>query len=196
MLWGLKWSYIIHSGLGSKKQPVHCLVSHGSIRIQSPPPVDFHQLCSWFRESPEGQVEGIVWHCNDGTLVKVRHSEPRFRRTREAAVRLQYTLSVCVFHRFIAITWDWDGRMGTPTSQTGRWSSMLTGLTTFMTMPRTCSSPFSRWTDTASAGFRTSSWSNEHNSQLWACESQLPGGSISNSTTSSTSFVMQNCRKS
>ncbi|XP_028285707.1 RNA ligase 1 [Parambassis ranga] len=61
-------------GLGSKKLPVHCLVSHGSIRIQSPLPVDFHQLCSWFQESPEGQVEGIVWHCNDGTLVKVhRH---------------------------------------------------------------------------------------------------------------------------
>uniref|UniRef100_A0AAQ5X232 RNA ligase 1 n=1 Tax=Amphiprion ocellaris TaxID=80972 RepID=A0AAQ5X232_AMPOC len=61
-------------GLGSKKQPVHCLVSHGSIRIRNPPPVDFHQLCSWLQESPEGRVEGIVWHCNDGTLVKVhRH---------------------------------------------------------------------------------------------------------------------------
>uniref|UniRef100_A0AAQ6A1S5 RNA ligase 1 n=1 Tax=Amphiprion ocellaris TaxID=80972 RepID=A0AAQ6A1S5_AMPOC len=58
-------------GLGSKKQPVHCLVSHGSIRIRNPPPVDFHQLCSWLQESPEGRVEGIVWHCNDGTLVKV-----------------------------------------------------------------------------------------------------------------------------
>ncbi|XP_054475839.1 uncharacterized protein C12orf29 homolog isoform X2 [Anoplopoma fimbria] len=61
-------------GLGSKKQPVHCLVSHGSVRIKSPPPVDFQQLCSWFQESPEGRVEGIVWHCNDGTLIKVhRH---------------------------------------------------------------------------------------------------------------------------
>lgn len=61
-------------GLGSKKQPVHCLVSHGSIRIRNPPPVDFHQLCSWLQENPEGQVEGIVWHCNDGTLIKVhRH---------------------------------------------------------------------------------------------------------------------------
>ncbi|KAA8590360.1 hypothetical protein FQN60_014294 [Etheostoma spectabile] len=61
-------------GLGSKKQPVHCLVSHGSIGIRNPPPVDFQQLCSWFQESPEGRVEGIVWHCNDGTLIKVhRH---------------------------------------------------------------------------------------------------------------------------
>ncbi|TMS05872.1 Uncharacterized protein E3U43_005122 [Larimichthys crocea] len=61
-------------GLGSKKQPVHCLVSHGSVRIRNPPPVDFQQLSSWFQESPEGRVEGIVWHCNDGTLIKVhRH---------------------------------------------------------------------------------------------------------------------------
>ncbi|XP_056137765.1 uncharacterized protein C12orf29 homolog isoform X2 [Lampris incognitus] len=61
-------------GLGSKKQPVHALVLHGSICIRNPPPVDFQQLRDWFQESPEGCVEGIVWHCNDGTLVKVhRH---------------------------------------------------------------------------------------------------------------------------
>ncbi|MED6233667.1 hypothetical protein ATANTOWER_014734 [Ataeniobius toweri] len=61
-------------GLGSKKQPVHCLVPHGSIQIRNPPPVNFQQLCSWFQESSEGRVEGIVWHCNDGTLIKIhRH---------------------------------------------------------------------------------------------------------------------------
>ncbi|XP_029009953.1 uncharacterized protein C12orf29 homolog [Betta splendens] len=61
-------------GLGSKKQPIHCLVSHGSIRIRDPPPVDFQQLWAWFQENPEGRVEGIVWHCADGSLVKVhRH---------------------------------------------------------------------------------------------------------------------------
>lgn len=59
------------TGLGSKKQPVHCLVSHGSVQIRNPPPVDFQQLCSWFQENPDGRVEGIVWHCNDGTLIKV-----------------------------------------------------------------------------------------------------------------------------
>lgn len=58
-------------GLGSKKQPLHCLVSHGSIRIRNPPPVDVQQLQAWFQESPEGRVEGIVWHCSDGTLLKV-----------------------------------------------------------------------------------------------------------------------------
>ncbi|XP_029952440.1 RNA ligase 1 [Salarias fasciatus] len=61
-------------GLGSKKQPFHCLVPHGSVRVRDPPPVDFRQLTSWFQESPEGRVEGIVWHCNDGMLVKIhRH---------------------------------------------------------------------------------------------------------------------------
>ncbi|KAM9753919.1 RNA ligase 1 isoform 2-T2 [Menidia menidia] len=61
-------------GLGSKKQPVHCLVPHGSIPIRNPPPVAFQHLYSWFQESPEGRVEGIVWHCMDGTLIKVhRH---------------------------------------------------------------------------------------------------------------------------
>ncbi|XP_061576895.1 RNA ligase 1 [Cololabis saira] len=61
-------------GLGSKKQPVHFLVPHGSVAVGDPPPVDLQQLRSWFRESPAGRVEGIVWHCDDGTLVKVhRH---------------------------------------------------------------------------------------------------------------------------
>ncbi|XP_008309389.1 RNA ligase 1 [Cynoglossus semilaevis] len=61
-------------GLGSKKQPLHCLVSHGSIRIRNAPSVDLQQLCSWFQQSPEGRVEGVVWHCDDGTLVKIhRH---------------------------------------------------------------------------------------------------------------------------
>ncbi|XP_068168666.1 RNA ligase 1 [Antennarius striatus] len=61
-------------GLGSRKRPVHYLVSHGSLPIPDPPPVDFQQLRSWFQQRPAGGVEGIVWHCQDGTLVKVhRH---------------------------------------------------------------------------------------------------------------------------
>ncbi|XP_007570386.1 RNA ligase 1 isoform X2 [Poecilia latipinna] len=61
-------------GLGSKKQPIHCLVPHGSIPVRNPPPVNFQLLSSWFQENCEGRVEGIVWHCNDGTLIKIhRH---------------------------------------------------------------------------------------------------------------------------
>ncbi|XP_068458718.1 RNA ligase 1 isoform X2 [Clinocottus analis] len=61
-------------GLGSKKQPVHCLVSHGAVALRDTPPLDRQLLSSWFQERPEGRIEGVVWHCDDGTLVKVhRH---------------------------------------------------------------------------------------------------------------------------
>ncbi|XP_051545921.1 uncharacterized protein C12orf29 homolog isoform X2 [Myxocyprinus asiaticus] len=61
-------------GLGSKKYPVHVLVPHGILQIQNPPQLEYHQLYSWFQECSEGRLEGIVWHCNDGTLVKIhRH---------------------------------------------------------------------------------------------------------------------------
>lgn len=61
-------------GLGCKKRPVHCLVSHGSLPVVDLPPLDLHSLRSWFQTRPEGRVEGVVWHCGDGTLLKVhRH---------------------------------------------------------------------------------------------------------------------------
>lgn len=61
-------------GLGCKRRPVHCLVSHGSIPVSEPPPLDHQSLTTWLQTRPEGRVEGIVWHCANGTLVKVhRH---------------------------------------------------------------------------------------------------------------------------
>ncbi|KAK3564116.1 hypothetical protein QTP86_007617 [Hemibagrus guttatus] len=61
-------------GLGSKKNPLHVLVPHGILHVRNAPAVEFHQLLSWFLDSDEGRVEGIVWHCNDGALVKIhRH---------------------------------------------------------------------------------------------------------------------------
>ncbi|XP_043944361.1 uncharacterized protein C12orf29 homolog [Protopterus annectens] len=60
--------------LGSKKHPIHLLVSHGTIPVQNPPALNQKDLISWFQESKEGEIEGIVWHCTDGTLVKIhRH---------------------------------------------------------------------------------------------------------------------------
>lgn len=60
--------------LGSKKRPLHCLVSHGALPVSEPPPLDLHRLRSWFQTRPEGRVEGVVWHCSDGTLLKLhRH---------------------------------------------------------------------------------------------------------------------------
>ncbi|XP_030641004.1 RNA ligase 1 [Chanos chanos] len=60
--------------LGSKKHLIHLLVPHGVLRIRNAPLVEYQALHSWFQGCHEGRVEGIVWHCNDGTLVKVhRH---------------------------------------------------------------------------------------------------------------------------
>ncbi|XP_062856157.1 RNA ligase 1 [Trichomycterus rosablanca] len=61
-------------GLGSKKHPLHVLVPHGILHIRNAPPVEYKQLYSWFQESHEGKVEGIVWHCSNGMLIKLhRH---------------------------------------------------------------------------------------------------------------------------
>lgn len=100
------------TGLGSKKQPVHCLVSHGSVQIRNPPPVDFHQLSSWLQENPDGRVEGIVWHCNDGTLIKVGGLvwlEDTNVRMRRCDVQAGGSDLLCVSSsvlRSIVTTWD------------------------------------------------------------------------------------------
>ncbi|XP_006633674.1 RNA ligase 1 [Lepisosteus oculatus] len=61
-------------GLGSKKKPFHLLVPHGVLKIRNAPAVNYQQLVGWFQRCGEANVEGIVWHCNDGTLVKLhRH---------------------------------------------------------------------------------------------------------------------------
>ncbi|XP_006011067.1 RNA ligase 1 isoform X3 [Latimeria chalumnae] len=61
-------------GLGSKSHPVHFLVSHGAFPIHNPPIIKYLDLAAWFKECKEGKVEGIVWHCSDGTLLKLhRH---------------------------------------------------------------------------------------------------------------------------
>uniref|UniRef100_A0A4W3IQJ0 RNA ligase 1 n=1 Tax=Callorhinchus milii TaxID=7868 RepID=A0A4W3IQJ0_CALMI len=58
-------------GLGNKKQPVHALVSHGVLQIQNPPSLSYSDLITWFEESQEGKIEGIVWHCTNGVLIKL-----------------------------------------------------------------------------------------------------------------------------
>ncbi|XP_018602938.2 RNA ligase 1 isoform X1 [Scleropages formosus] len=61
-------------GLGSKKSPIHLLVPHGSVPVRNTPSVNYEQLKKWFQESEEGKVEGIIWHCINGTLLKLhRH---------------------------------------------------------------------------------------------------------------------------
>ncbi|XP_017374149.1 uncharacterized protein C12orf29 homolog isoform X3 [Cebus imitator] len=61
-------------GLGSKKHPLHLLIPHGAFQIRNLPSLKHNHLLSWFEGCKEGKIEGIVWHCSDGCLIKVhRH---------------------------------------------------------------------------------------------------------------------------
>lgn len=59
--------------LGSKSKPLHLLVRHGIIPAENLPPASFAGLKDWF-QGPDGGVEGIVWHFDDGEMFKLhRH---------------------------------------------------------------------------------------------------------------------------
>lgn len=59
--------------LGSKSKPVHLLVRHGIIPAENVPPASFAAIKDWF-QGPDGGVEGIVWHFDDGEMLKLhRH---------------------------------------------------------------------------------------------------------------------------
>ncbi|XP_023581570.1 uncharacterized protein C12orf29 homolog [Trichechus manatus latirostris] len=58
-------------GLGSRKHPLHLLIPHGAFHIRNLPTLKHNDLLSWFEGCREGKIEGIVWHCNDGCLIKV-----------------------------------------------------------------------------------------------------------------------------
>ncbi|XP_066489248.1 RNA ligase 1 [Tiliqua scincoides] len=61
-------------GLGSKKHPIHLLVPHGTFSIKNAPALNHNDILSWFDGCNKGKIEGIVWHCNDGYLIKLhRH---------------------------------------------------------------------------------------------------------------------------
>uniref|UniRef100_A0A1D5RKK0 RNA ligase 1 n=1 Tax=Macaca mulatta TaxID=9544 RepID=A0A1D5RKK0_MACMU len=61
-------------GLGSKKHPLHLLIPHGAFQVRNLPSLKHNDLLSWFEGCKEGKIEGIVWHCSDGCLIKVhRH---------------------------------------------------------------------------------------------------------------------------
>ena len=60
---------LFSSGIGSKKNPLHMLVVHGSISIRNSPKIDSKALREWFETN--GNVEGIVWHCENKHLFNV-----------------------------------------------------------------------------------------------------------------------------
>lgn len=58
-------------GLGNKKHPVHLLVLHGTFKIKNAPSINRNDILTWLDGCKEGKIEGIVWHCPDGNLIKV-----------------------------------------------------------------------------------------------------------------------------
>ncbi|GFO50564.1 chromosome 12 open reading frame 29 [Plakobranchus ocellatus] len=62
-------------GIGSKKNPLHFLVPHGSLAVTCPSPVDHDATVAWFSSGTvDAGVEGVVWHCSNGELYKLhRH---------------------------------------------------------------------------------------------------------------------------
>ncbi|XP_069760419.1 RNA ligase 1 isoform X2 [Narcine bancroftii] len=94
--------------LGSKKRPLHLLVPHGSLQIEKPPSLNQTDLIAWFKESEEAKVEGIVWHCTNGVLVKLhRHHlglEWPLPETHLTSRPLTINVNLTKF------TWDFDSR--------------------------------------------------------------------------------------
>ncbi|KAK2498503.1 hypothetical protein MC885_011463, partial [Smutsia gigantea] len=70
-------------GLGSKKHPLHLLIPHGVFQIRNLPSLKHSDLLSWFEGCKEGKIEGIVWHCNDGCLIKMHRDRKRTKQSRE-----------------------------------------------------------------------------------------------------------------
>lgn len=58
--------------IGSKKHPLHMLVLHGSLAVCNGPTVAIDTVKEWFLH--EGQVEGIVWQCENKHLYKVHRN--------------------------------------------------------------------------------------------------------------------------
>ena len=59
---------------------VHILVLHGSAGFQDDPPRTFLGLKSWFESHRD--VEGIVWHHDDGRMVKIKGKDFGIRRSK------------------------------------------------------------------------------------------------------------------
>lgn len=61
-------------GLGSKDCPFHFLIQHGCITVELPiANFDYDSLHKWF-SSDDCKMEGLVWHCSDGSMFKLhRH---------------------------------------------------------------------------------------------------------------------------
>ena len=73
--------------LGSKKQPCHLLIKHGSIPVETVP-VDHKSFTEWFQQA-EGQVEGVVWYCQNGQMYKLHRHHLHQKWPVEGITRLE-----------------------------------------------------------------------------------------------------------
>ncbi|XP_053384932.1 uncharacterized protein C12orf29 homolog [Mercenaria mercenaria] len=81
-------------GIGSKKFPIHFLVIHGSLRIRTRPEIQMEAIKMWFQN--EGQVEGLVWHCANGTLFKLHRNHVALPWPVESPTLTRQRVSVAV----------------------------------------------------------------------------------------------------
>ncbi|KAM8802605.1 RNA ligase 1 isoform 2-T2 [Rhynchonycteris naso] len=112
-------------GLGSKKHPLHLLIPHGAFQIRDLPTLKHSDLLSWFEGCREGKIEGIVWHCNDGCLIKVHRHHlglcwpilDTFMNSKPVIINMNlnkydYTFDTkCLFNHFLKIDHQKFGRL-------------------------------------------------------------------------------------
>ncbi|XP_060068287.1 RNA ligase 1-like [Ylistrum balloti] len=61
-------------GIGNKATPLHLMVLHGSIKATVPCGLHLEEVRAWLEGNNSGRMEGVVWHCESGSLYKLhRH---------------------------------------------------------------------------------------------------------------------------
>lgn len=85
--------------IGSKQEPLHLLVVHGSLSVICPSPLDEPALRHWFeadKEISNNRVEGIVWHCPSGKLYKLHRHHLNLPWPVKNPVLSQARVKICV----------------------------------------------------------------------------------------------------
>ena len=80
--------------IGSKQQPLHFLVRHGSIPVKNLPELKNESFKTWFSTCESGMVEGIVWHCADGNMFKLHRHHLGLKWPVENAVLNSYPIKL------------------------------------------------------------------------------------------------------
>lgn len=79
--------------LGSKSKPLHLLVRHGIIPVENLSCRNFDDFRVWF-QGPDGGVEGIVWHFEDGDMYKLHRNHMNLTWPVDGLKLLSHTVTV------------------------------------------------------------------------------------------------------